>query len=119
MKVHNLDKELLNEEGQPFRDKTTVKKALTLAAATPLQEQESVDAKYKLGMIAIKLQQARRGVVELSAEDVTLLKDRVGKLYGPIVVLRLHDILEGKKDAELRIPAEEFEDDQPDLKDRS
>lgn len=113
MKVHNLDKPLLNEEGNEFPDKTTVRKALSIAAATPVQEQESADAKYKLGMIAIKLNQARKGVVELSAEDITLLKDRIGKLYGPIVVIRLYDLLEGKQAAEKRIPAEELEPEEP------
>ncbi len=42
---------------------------------------------------------ATNDVVEVMAEDITLIKKRVGKRYGPVVVGPVYDLLEGKSDA--------------------
>ena len=36
--------------------------------------------------------------VDLEAEDIVILKDRVGKIFGPIVVGPAYNLLEGKKE---------------------
>lgn len=103
MKLTQLDKVLLDSAGEEFADKATIRQVLHTAANTLLQDgQQRPEDKYKLGMVAVKLKKAQRSVI-LTSEEVTLLKARVGLLFSPIVVLRVEDILEGRKPAEARI----------------
>lgn len=115
MKLDNLDRELLNAEGTPLRDgekALTLRFALGMVANWMDPENKDLGQKYKLGMIAVKLAKAQKNLT-LSAEDVTLMKDRINRMFSPIAVLRLHDILEGNKSAELRVAKEIDEDEEP------
>lgn len=56
------------------------------ALETPLEEDKQMqgDAKFKLDLLARRIY--RNADVVLSVEDTALLKQRIGKAYGPMVV---------------------------------
>lgn len=43
------------------------------------------------------------GPLELSAEEIVTIKDRVGRMYGPAIVGPVYDLLEGKEDAKTKL----------------
>ena len=55
---------------------------------------ESGTEKFVRWQLASKVINAEE--IELTAEDVTLIKDRVGKWYGPMTVGPVYNLLEGK-----------------------
>ena len=112
MKLGNLDKVLTAGDGKEFSDGSTMRKILGMAAGVLLDGPQDGSEKYKAGMILVKIQKAQKSV-ELSAEDVTLLKARVGKIFPPLVVVRVEDALEQRKPAEARIAQEIDQDEEP------
>lgn len=56
-------------------------------------EELKPEQKYERGKLAQRL--FTDGEVKVSAEDVVLLKACVGRVYGPLVVLRVWEALEG------------------------
>lgn len=112
MKIRDLDRSMLNTEGKEFEDKATFRKILiTACLATDPEDKTNADTKYKVGMLAFKLQKAQKSV-EVTAEEVTMLKERIGKYFGPLVVVRVYDLLEQKKPAEEQV--NEFVDQEED-----
>lgn len=112
MKIERLDQEILDEAGKPMEDGMTVRKALLIVSRffDPRKDELNHEDRYRLGMMAVKFQKAQRNV-KLSTEEITLLKRRIALVCAPVLVLRLVDILEGNKSAELRAAAEIDEDD--------
>jgi hypothetical protein len=55
-----------------------------LGAALPDEQDQTAEDKVRAWSLGGKI--VRGGVVDLPAEDIALLKKRVGKLYGPFVV---------------------------------
>ena len=108
MKLNNLDRIIIDQEGKDFTDGTTLRKVLVSAALSMGSEP---DKKYRLGTLGVMLQTANRNV-ELASEDVVLLKDRVGRMFGPIVMVRVVDALEQRKPAEARIQNEIDQDEE-------
>lgn len=97
-----LEQPLMNEDGTEFSDKTTYGQVLRVAAkATAYASPEgglkpfndSPDNVFKLGMVAMKLARVKK-YLPLSSEEVTLLKDRIHKLYGPVILVRMRALLD-------------------------
>lgn len=91
----NLDALILQLDGNPFEDKATLKTVVFMAVTTPLQadQHDSVDQKIRLYTLAQKVYQG--GEVDLSAEDISLIKDRIGKVFNHVVVIgRAFELLE-------------------------
>jgi len=118
MKLRDLDRPLLNVEGKEFEDKGTLRKVLITAclAADP-EERESADKKYKVGMLAFRLQKAQKSVI-LTAEEVSMVKERVGKFFPPLVIVRIFDAVEDRKPAEEQVKGDidQDEEDEDELK---
>src|SRR5258708_308798 len=123
-----LDEIVLNDEDQPFKDDD---KDLTFKAAYRnaviargylneggqfLAFGESQEDKYKLGMIAHKLR--AKSQVILNDDEVRVLKARVGKLYPPVLIVALFDVLDGKGSA-LKRASRENEDEEPEVQKRA
>ena len=64
---------------------------------TLTQEDQSVDAKtkYDWGHLANMIHDSK-GEIDLQHDQLQLLKNRIGKLYGPLIVVQAWDLLEGK-----------------------
>lgn len=69
-----------------------------LLASFDDERQLSGDEKARRFRLAQNVYEARKGDgwVDLTAEDITLLKALVGKGYGPLIVGQIYDILENE-----------------------
>jgi hypothetical protein len=95
----DVSKILVNIAGQPIMDTTdngeavpaTVKMALVNAVLSPEQNEKGIQKiqKYEL---AKRLYQADKEV-EVTAEEVVLMKKRVEELYAPLIVGQLAELL--------------------------
>lgn len=75
----------------------TLKHVLVTALSTPQGDQyrqEAPEVKFRRGFLALQIH--TNDEVELSAEDVVMLKNLVAASYAPLVVYRAHLALEGK-----------------------
>jgi hypothetical protein len=90
----NFDAPMLDLDGKPYTDKATLKSVVFGAIQAQLMgdEQMSTDVKLRLYTVASKI--AKGGVVEVSVEDLALIKDRVGRAYSPLVVGEAFRLLE-------------------------
>lgn len=66
-----------------------------LSVATRKDMEESGEVKYKRWQLAGKIMNTKEAV-DVTAEEIVLIKKHVGNSYGPVVVGPVYDILEGK-----------------------
>lgn len=87
------DKELKGKNEKPF----TLKDACfqSLMATFPDEQALAGEEKFKRYELYQKIK-AAPDPVEISAEEVSLLKKLVGKAYGPLIVGQCWNMLEGK-----------------------
>ena len=73
----------------------TLKLACARSLATLLESEGAMngDERGKLGLLAIRVFEAD-GEMNISAEEIVLLKERVGRLYPPVVVARVFEALD-------------------------
>lgn len=71
------------------------------ALTMPLRGDEAMGAEQKLRLYALTQKVHAGGVVDVSAEDIALLKERIGRAHGVLVVGRAYELLE----ADLSEPA--------------
>jgi len=69
----------------------TVRVVLVNAVLSPVQKESGMDKMKKYGLAQRIF---RDDEIELSAEDIVLLKERIGELYAPLVVGQLFQMLE-------------------------
>jgi hypothetical protein len=85
------DKPLPNGGDKPL---TLAEVACTaLLAAIPDDQMLSMEDKVKMFRLAQLA--AKGGEQDIKTEDATLLKNRVGKCYGALIVGRVYDLIEG------------------------
>jgi hypothetical protein len=104
MRLKGLDAILIDEEGKKFEDKATVRQVLRRCCSENFNPQltgisETWQQKDQIGALAVKLTVARK-TVQISSEEIALIKPRLGFLFGPIVVNRIMDVLEERLRAE-------------------
>ena len=96
-----LENKVLDLKGTAVKDEkgmdVTVKNVLLDALTSPIQN-EAGDHKFKKYSIAKKIFDNERedGWTELTIEEVSLVKELVGKMYAPIIVGFIWNFLEGK-----------------------
>lgn len=96
----NFNVRLLDENGEHIKDespwKTLKSAAVVVCTIRQLQGDESMapERAAKLGFLALKLN--FKDTLDLESEEVSLLKERIGKAAPPVVVIRCHRLLEGK-----------------------
>lgn len=97
---YNLDVVIKNLDGKPVKsdDKDlTVRKVCQMALLNPSGDDKANGKRsFDKFRLAQKLHDSK-GEVELEAEDVTLIKELVGKSYVPLVVGRVYETFEGIK----------------------
>jgi hypothetical protein len=99
MKKFDLTNPILTLEGKPVNDEKekplTYAKALGAASINAL-ESDTPEQKYSDFSLAVKITKTPEAIA-FSSEEITRLKTKVGKFYGPLVVGRVWDLLEQKK----------------------
>lgn len=90
----DLDGTVILDKEKPF----TLRAILALACinADP-QKYADGDSKYRIYKLLLRIH-AQASAVELSSEEVTLLKDLVGRIFAPYIVGLVYDVLEQKDD---------------------
>jgi hypothetical protein len=83
----------------PDKTEVTVKAVILDALSTPIKE-EPGSVKFEKYGLAKKIYETDE--VELLSENISLIKELVGKLYAPIIVGFVWDVLEGKINEEER-----------------
>jgi hypothetical protein len=117
MKI-KLDQVLVDFEGKEIQDgkeKASLRKLLINALLTPAVEktpqglqQEVIEGKEKFERyeLARKIKDAK-DEIEYKSEDITTLKNCVGKLYNALIVGLVYDMLEGKVEETVQEPVVE------------
>ena len=96
----NFSKPLNDLEGAPLvvpgsLIPMTLSSVCVTALVTLSQDDQNVDAKTKYDWGHLANQIYGKNELELSTEQIVLLKNRIGKLYGPLIVAQAWDLLEG------------------------
>jgi len=97
-KIIGLNKVLKNFSGDPLKDAKEGDLTLAEACKNALlvaDEKSTGKDKYESFKIATKLDNAKGGTIELTAEEITKIKEAVGKYMFPMVVGLVWDALEG------------------------
>ena len=81
----------LMDDGKPVEIKNLC--ILAMMQGNP-QEQIPVELKVKKYKLGMKLCNMVNDQVELEAEEVAMIKQGVGSLWGPMIVGQIHDFLE-------------------------
>jgi hypothetical protein len=91
----NFSTPILKIDGTAFDDKPTLATVsfMALTANLPGDDRMTGEQKVKLYKLAHLVVHAG-GVKEVTAEDIALLKDRIGKAFGVLVVGAAWDLLE-------------------------
>lgn len=96
--ITGLDDQPLTTDGQPLTLRAVSVNALLMDLATP-QGPEQIDAEQKVKNALLAHDIYKNDDVDLKAEDVASLKARIGKAYGPLVVMRAWELLDPPSDA--------------------
>jgi hypothetical protein len=89
--IKDLEGNIVTEADEPVLAKTLVIRALTILGQD--DEKASGDERYRRYKLALDITEQKR--VNLKSEDIADIKKLVGKMYMPIIVGRVYDILEG------------------------
>lgn len=96
----NMEQVILDLNNEPVMDPLT-KKALTLTTASlnallaTYDDERGLTGKEKADRMQLALKINKRpSEVDLTAEQMTKLKELIGKAYGPLVVGRAYEMLE-------------------------
>lgn len=89
--IRDLKGELV-KEGE---DILTFSRVVVSAMFVPLQEDQAASGDQKVKQFKIAMLADKGGEATLTVEDVALIKQRVAKVYGALVVGRIYEIIEG------------------------
>jgi len=97
--ILDVTKPLVNFAGQNLKDSdgagevvdATIRMAFVNALLAPVQKDTGMD-KMKKGELARKIYQ--NDAVELTVDEAKIIKDRIGEIYPPLVVLQLWGLLD-------------------------
>jgi hypothetical protein len=95
----NFDAPMTDLLGNPYADSATLKTVCLLAFQSPAKGDDSLSGQEKLAQYVLASKVVKGGVVDITAEDITLLKDRLAKTiqtlaYGKAVELLESDYIE-------------------------
>jgi len=99
---------IMTLEGVPMKGaqgvEFTLRSACVVALDAITEEAKQVDAKekYRRGALAARIYRTKEPI-NLSAEEIVLLKELVGKLFGPRVVHEVWNVLDPSANEEDRI----------------
>lgn len=95
--ILNFDQTLKELNGETIKDEKGEVKLKTFCQNAILapEKEQNAEEKVRAYQLAIKIQEG--GEVEVTAEEIALIKKKVGEAYAPIVVGQIFEILESLK----------------------
>ena len=81
-------------DGKAFTDKSTLKDVACAALMAQIEGDQAITVDQKLKQFTLLQAVHKGGVVDISAEDITLLKTRAAKCLAIVAVGRLCEMLE-------------------------
>ena len=90
----NLDQPMTDLEGEPFADDATLKTICFAALAAQIHGDEAMPIDKKMKQYALLQTVNKGGVVDLTAEDIALIKERGNKIFPIIPFGRMCEMLE-------------------------
>jgi hypothetical protein len=88
-------------KGEPIKgsdDALTLGEVTSTTMIAIMPDDQSLTAEDKVKMFRIAQLAVKGGEQELKIEDIGLLKKRIGKMYGALIVGRVFDLIEGTPD---------------------
>ena len=103
----NFDAPMTDLEGNEYADKATLKTVALLAFQSPAKGDDTASGQEKLAQYMLASKIVKGGVIDLTAEEITQLKDRLAKTiqalaYGKAVELLEKDFVEAAIVEEMR-----------------
>ena len=92
----NLDKIMTGLDGEEFADKATLKQLCFTALATPLDDDARMPIDKKMKQYGLLQRVHAGGDIDLTAEEISLIKERAGKMFQLVVFGRLVETLEAE-----------------------
>lgn len=90
----NLNVELADAKGNPFQDKAKLGDALYGAMNSPMPADNQLPLPEQIKRYRLLQLVGKGGEIEVTAEDIAMLKERVSKLFPISVVGAVTDLLE-------------------------
>lgn len=90
----NMDQPLTTLDNKPYEDKSTLKNVVFAAVTQPMEEDRAQSVEEKLKCYSIAQRVFAGGEVELTAEEITLIKARIGRLFPVLIVGQAFRMLE-------------------------
>lgn len=90
----DFDQVMLDFDGKPFGDNATLKSVVFMVLSGQLEGDDKAPLDQRLKQYALVQKIHKGGVVDVSAEDITLIKTRAPKCLSLIAMGRLCEMLE-------------------------
>lgn len=90
----NFDIPMTDIEGKPFADGATLKNITLLALGALARGDETQTGADKLRIYSVATKVVGGGVVDLTIEELALIKERIGKAMNAFTVGRAFELLE-------------------------
>lgn len=91
----NLSSSILKLDDTEFDDKLTLQAVIILALTTIIRSDESTKIEHKIKLYKLAQKISQSAEVDLTAEDIVLIKDRIAATIQNVVVIgRAFDLLE-------------------------
>ncbi|MDE2343054.1 MAG: hypothetical protein KGL63_06625 [Betaproteobacteria bacterium] len=90
----NLDAPLIDLEGKPFEDGSTLRTVCFNAVVANFPDDANLKPEDKLRLYGLAKKIYPGGNVDFSAEDLTLIKARVAKSYSSLVMGVIYEMLD-------------------------
>jgi|GEM_PF-3242949 len=100
MKI-NLDRAILDPRGNPVRDgegNLTLGTVVMTAMFAQIPDDQNVSSDQKIKFYKLAMSASKGGVAPFTTEELSMVKQRVGRVYGALVVGRVYEIIEGEGD---------------------
>mgnify|MGYP003394722859 CR=1 FL=1 len=92
----NLDQVMTDLDGKEFVDKATLKMVCFGAVSNPIQGDAEMPLEKKMKQYALLQKINAGGECDLSAEEISLIKERGSKLFPILIFGRMTDLLESE-----------------------
>jgi hypothetical protein len=90
----DLRLELTTPYGKSFEPVLTLESACFQALSGMIEEDKHSSAEQKLKLYRLSHKVAKGGVVDFTTEELALVKERIGKVYGALVVGASYELLD-------------------------
>jgi len=92
----DLNQVMTDLNGDEFADKATLKLMCFSALATPMQEDGAIPMDKKMKQYSLVQKVNAGGIIDLTAEEIALIKERASKLFPLIAFGRMVELLEAE-----------------------